>query len=171
MRLVILAFALTFLAAPGAIAQQLESEPQTANPLFVQVSLNHHDFVYYDGDLLGVTIQANVEVFVYCVYHQANGDAMLLFPNRAARRNRVKAGTQIQPLAGNVRIRAPFGSERLQVISALRPLAEFDRLLDPPATGDPIRRTELVERWCEKFVRSGVNFQKNEFTLDVRPSR
>ena len=76
---------------------------------------------------------AQREAFLYLIYHQADGRSLLLFPNQAHPDNRIPArkAVTIPPPGEEFRFRVgpPFGTEVLQVLAALKPLEELDRLV------------------------------------------
>ena len=151
-------------------AQEIASEPPAASAPLVEVTLNHDDGVYHEGELLGVTINANVEVFIYCVYHQANGDAILPFPHRTAG-NRVKAGTQIRPLSGeSVRI-WPCCSVQNRCKCSAQPGRWPNSTASRTAGNRHSQSADGACRApCEKIVAAGVRFQEDRFELDTRPA-
>ncbi len=101
------------------------------------VAVNHADAAYYEGNVLSVQFRSEVESHLYLLYHQADGTAVLLFPNKARPSSRLAARQQVTvPAAGDdfrFRIRPPFGPEVLQVLAAERPLRELETIAESEA--------------------------------------
>jgi hypothetical protein len=97
------------------------------------VKVNHADLSYLGGETLAVEFTAEREAYLYLLYHQADGTSYLLFPNEARPDNRVAAQQWVSvPAAGEdfrFRVTAPYGTEVLQVVAALRPVEELDALV------------------------------------------
>jgi hypothetical protein len=89
--------------------------------------------LYQEGDKLLVQFMGEREAYLYLIYHQADGKSLLLFPNEARAENRMPAAKPVViPPAEDpfrFRIRPPFGTEVLQGIASLKPLAELDSLV------------------------------------------
>ena len=126
-------------------------------PFLAAIKVNHADHAYADGDHLSLTFAAEQESFLYLLYHQADGRTILLFPNSAETRNGVPAhqGVKIPPpnQAFGMHIRAPFGTEVVQVLASHGRLAELDALLAAPATR-PLVSPQVLERLA-RALRSG----------------
>lgn len=102
-------------------------------PFLANVSVDHANLEYKEGDLLSVQFQAEREAHLYLIYHQADGKSLLLFPNEAQPANRISAKQQVTIPGANdefrIRILPPFGVDVLQVVATLKPIAELDALV------------------------------------------
>jgi hypothetical protein len=161
---------IAFQAAPAAgVAEDSVGQARRA----IQVSVNKPDGKYLEGDLLRLTIHAEVDAYIYCIYHQANGSSLLLFPNIVERNYRIRARTRVQiPTDEQVlyfQVSAPFGAEMLQVLAASRPLSDFDELLGPGATGVPIISRDTINQWCKRFAAQNALIQEDRIYFQTAP--
>ncbi len=104
-----------------------------SRPAFLMnVAVNRTDARYSHGERLAVRFKAEVDCRVYLLYHQADGNTVLIFPNKAQPDNAVQAKVEVSiPKAGDefrFRIAAPYGQEALQVIAAKQPIELLDKL-------------------------------------------
>lgn len=123
---------------PGAVL--FNSNP----PFLAGVKVNHADLVYHEGDRLIIEFTAERESYLYLIYHQADGTSYLLFPNEARTDNRIAAQKSIRIPAADeefrFRVRPPFGTEVLQVLSTLKPAPELDKLVAKTGRAAPVSR-------------------------------
>jgi hypothetical protein len=130
-------------AFPGAVLYN--DRPQ----FLAGVKVNHADLSYVGGETLSVEFTAEREAYLYLLYHQADGTSYLLFPNEAHPDNRVPA-RQWQSVPGpgeefRFRVTAPYGTEVLQVVAALRPVEELDALVKKIGRAAPVSQ-EVINR-------------------------
>jgi hypothetical protein len=113
-----------------------------------------------------VTAVGGVDVFVYLVYHDAEGDSFLMFPNPKHRRNFVAAGKTCEVLGGSgfgFRIRGPFGKEQLRVIASPHPLLELEQLFEE---GQP---ADVLNEWLKASeAQPEIDTQFSDF--ETRPA-
>jgi hypothetical protein len=103
----------------------------------------HHDVreVVFEGDRLRVQVEAvgGLDVHVYLICQDAEGDLVLLFPNQAEGHNFIEAGARLdipQDVRLAFKIRPPFGLERLLILAAPYPLTELENLFDEAPSAD-----------------------------------
>lgn len=122
--------ALLFVSASVAFAQtrNVVVEPGSIPPqsFYVNVSVDHENRVYQEGELMTVTVNANKPGYLYLFYTDASGHVTLLFPNAYHRDNHIEANTKVVVPNSNMnfklRTAAPFGKEYLQAIVSLKPI-------------------------------------------------
>jgi hypothetical protein len=155
-----------------------------SHPLFlVGVKVSHSDLRYKEGDLLSATFTAEKEAFLYLLYHQADGQSLLLYPNPAARDHRLPAqeSVTIPTPGGNFRFRVqpPLGQEVFQVLATTAPAPELDDLVQDGSQGALVT-AEVIERlrarlaqdlssWTEHRVR--IETVAGAVTQAARPAR
>lgn len=171
---------------PGAL-EAGESSPDPASfpgaglinakpPFLTGVVVDREDGAYQAGDLVTVSVQAEADAYLYLLYHQADGSTLLLYPNEAARENRVPAGTRVRvPAEGSsfrFRIQPPFGDEVLQILATREPAPELAALVKregkaTAVTGEVLQ--ELKQRlsadrtnWAEQHVRIRTAEKRDE---------
>lgn len=103
-----------------------------AATFFASVKVDHVNGIYKQGDTLTAEFVSEQAGYLYLLYHQADGVTKLLLPNAAHRDNRVEPKQVISvPAPGEafrIRVKAPLGTEVLQVLAATQPVAELDAL-------------------------------------------
>ena len=111
-------------------------------PFDVEIQLNSSQGVYRVGDLLEATIKAERSAHLYLLYHQATGETLMVYPNRARRDSRVAGGQAVRvPGEGErfrFRISPPVGEEFLQVLAAPEPLGELAALIRDDQDATPV---------------------------------
>ena len=140
-----LAGCLLILAA--ASAQELRrNQPKQfpANPqpsFFVRLDVNHETRSYREGDGLVLRAVSETDCYAYVLYHQADGKAFQVFPNRHQSVHRLKARQAVRiPAEEDLfrwQIAPPFGTERITLL----------------CTKEPIDPLELQELRAERFNR------------------
>ena len=126
----------------------------------VELKVNRPDGVCRVGDRLRVSLKSKVDGYVYVLYHQSNGEAVLSYPTCATGTAAVSAGSRID-ITGDeegveIRISKPHGREILQVLVARRPLMELENLIDYRARAYPVLRSKQVDRYCEQLYADMV---------------
>ncbi len=120
----------------------------------VSIALNSPTGAYEAGDLLRAKVRVEKAAYVYVFYHQANKQAVLLFPNNARRSNRIGSRTTVETPGKNdplqCRIGAPFGREVVQVIASPTRIYDFEKALDAAGQGVPVMPTATVDQICQK---------------------
>lgn len=86
----------------------------------VDISLDHADGIYYDGQSLTATITPRQSGYLYVFNVDSEGNQVQLFPNRYQSNNQVQAGQTVTiPEFGarfRININAPFGEDMLVAI-------------------------------------------------------
>lgn len=104
--------------------------PQGSRPqsFYVNVSVDHENHVYEEGDLMEVTVESSKSGYLYLLYKDAGGNITLLFPNRFHAENRIEGNKkEVVPSASmdfDLKTMPPFGKETLQAIVTLMPIEE-----------------------------------------------
>jgi hypothetical protein len=149
--------------ACGAEPQCASGQPagEMARTL-IDVQHNHrgsdHERYLLAGDPLSLYVSAasDADVFVYVLYHDADGDPVLLFPNPWERDNRFRASSrrQIPGRESGITfcIQPPFGHESLQIIASVRPLPELEGKVQERPGPLPVLTPEELDQWCQKWL-------------------
>src|SRR5579864_1239505 len=170
--------------ATAALGQQPPPPPlpnppgsSLVNPeprFLAHVSVDHADGLYVEGQTLAVRFAAEHTAHLYLLYHQADGQCVLLFPNPARRDNRVPARAVVRvPGPGEpfrFRIRPPFGTETLQVLAAAAPVDELDRLALSGQRGAPAVPPELLQAVHDRLAQQNVPWTEHRVALRTRTS-
>lgn len=121
--------ALLFVSASVALAQKnivVEPGSVSTQSFYVNVSVDHENRIYQEGELMTVTVGANKTGYLYLFYTDASGHVTLLFPNSYHRDNHIKAGRKVTVPNHNMnfklRTSGPFGKEYLQAIVSVKPI-------------------------------------------------
>lgn len=132
------------------------AQDEAANALTVQ--LNHPDGEYRDGEVLSVTVEIGQPCNVYILYHQTDGNAVLLFPNIDRRDSRLTApGTYELPGPDDeiqCVIRGPFEQEVVQVVATLTPIADLEKALANEGDRVAVIKTETVDELCGRHAQT-----------------
>ncbi|MBI1313839.1 DUF4384 domain-containing protein [bacterium] len=199
--------ALTFVATASAFDQERNPDSENTEqaqdtgrfpgsalinsrpPFLVGVVVNHADGKYREGETLQISFMAEEKAYLYLLYHQADSQSLLLFPNAAAPDNLVAAGKPVRvPPDGlpperqyRFRIQAPFGQEVLQVLAVRQPIAELNKLAagsQKAASVDPALIEQLAKTlvsdptmWTEHRVRIQTTSKDGRVRPEVRPER
>jgi hypothetical protein len=142
-----------------------------ARPAFLMnVSVNRADARYSQGERLSVRFQAEVDCHVYLLYHQADGNTVLIFPNKAQTENSVNANTEVSiPKAGDefrFRVAAPFGKEALQVIAAKKPIEVLDKLDASSGRATPVSK-EMQAELAKTIKASADQFAEHRCVIQT----
>ena len=142
-------------------------------PFLAGVILDRTSAKYEQGELIGVTFQAEETAHLYLLYHQADGTTALLFPNVAERQTLVPARTKKQlPTPGGgfrFRVQAPFGREVLQVLAANTPLQELDTLVIAGQKQAPTVSQELLDRMAARLQYDASTWAEHRIPLETVP--
>ena len=124
----------------------------------LRVVLDHADGVYRDGDYLRVQLQTSGPMHLYVLYHQASGDAVMVFPNTGRRDSRLnQAGDHELPARDDevqCVVRGPFEAEAVQVIATATPIAAFEAALNDAPDAVPVMTTTVVDAVCAAHAGS-----------------
>ena len=139
-----------------------------STPAFlVNVSVDHQDQTYKEGDRMVVRFKAERETYLYVLYHQADGSSLLLFPNSARPANRTPAGQDVNLAdaddAFRIRIRPPLGTEVLQVIARLEPLTELDALAK--TEGTPVVPADTLAKVRDGLLKDRTNWTEHRLPI------
>lgn len=144
-----------------------------ARPAFLMnVAVNRTDGRYSQGERLSVRFQAEADCHVYLLYHQADGNTVLIFPNKAQPDNRVAAKKEVTiPQAGDefrFRIGAPYGEEALQVIAAKKPIELLAKLDAAAGRATPVSKetqaelAKLIQASADQYAEHRVVIHTHE---------
>lgn len=93
---------------------------------YVNVSVNHENRVYEEGDMMKVSVTSSRDGYLYLLYKDASGNSALLFPNKFHQSNKINANqeTLVPSVLMNFDLKtmAPFGKELLQAIVTSAPI-------------------------------------------------
>ncbi|TWT47852.1 DUF4384 domain-containing protein [Botrimarina hoheduenensis] len=152
----------------GTIALLLTSVVAGADsPIFAELApeaaafraeLDHADGVYRDGEFLRVRFQANQPLHVYVLYHQADGNAVMVFPNAGRPDSRLnQAGLQELPARDDVVqcvIRGPFTEEAVQIVASAEPIAALEAALTDSPEAVPVITSSQIDAVCAAHAAS-----------------
>jgi hypothetical protein len=162
-------------AAPTVPESPAAPGDALVNPLpafLANVKLDHADGRYVEGERVRVEFQVEQEANVYLLYHQADGNCKLLFPNPAQPDNRVAAKTPVTiPAAGSkfrFRVRPPLGAEALQVLAAAEPIAEL-AALDFSARVPDVAPA-VLKQLAQRIAAEPGQFAEHRVRLETLPA-
>ena len=139
---------------------------------FAEVRGNRPDAIYAAGEKLSIEFLADEEAYLYFLYHDVAGTSQLLFPNQAELRNQIPAKTIVTlPPPGNrfrFRIRAPFGSEWLQVVASRQPIPELDQIAQT-AGESPVVAPELIARLATRLQQDPTQWAEHRQQIQTVP--
>ncbi|MEM6330069.1 MAG: DUF4384 domain-containing protein, partial [Planctomycetota bacterium] len=124
----------------------------------VSLEINSKTGAYKMGDLLRMRVRVERPSYVYVFYHQADRQAVLLFPNVDRRVNRLGSKTTITVPAASDTVQCmigpPYGREAVQVIASPVRIAEFEKAF--ASAGDRVvcMPTKLVDQVCQKHAET-----------------
>lgn len=119
------------ISASEALAQRAivpVERPSSSQPqsFYVNVSVDHENRIYEEGDLMTVTVESSKPGYLYLLYKDASGSVALLFPNRFHTDNHIAASKKVvvpsSSMSFDLQTMAPFGKEKLQAIVSLNPI-------------------------------------------------
>jgi hypothetical protein len=124
---------MTFLPANFATfnqAREFGNIKQSKNNLSVDVWVDRGDgAIYRCGDKLTVFVRASQDCYLYLIYHDADGNDILIYPNARQANNRILSGIIYQiPDARDTfdfKVQPPFGTELLKAIVSSEPLPDL----------------------------------------------
>lgn len=136
--------------------QKTNVKPNVAPQL--QIQLNHADGRYQDGDQLRVRVRVPQSAHLYLFYHQADGTAVLVFPNMDRRNSRFAGGQTHELPSRNDEIqcvvRGPFERELVQVVASPTAITAFETALKESAQTVPVLKTTTVDDICIEHAKS-----------------
>ena len=185
MRSAILVPALAAMILALGLCQQPPAQPASSTPgtpgaglsngaptFLARVAVDHADGVYHEGETLSLRFVAEREARLYLLYHQADGRALLLFPNTARPDNRVPARQDVRvPGPGN---RSGSGSGRLSASRSSKssPRPSRSRNLTGSRLGPgprPIIAPAVLEQAHQRLVRSGQPWAEHRVPIRTLP--
>lgn len=140
-----------------------------ARPAFLMhVAVNRADARYSHGERLGVKFKAETDCHVYLLYHQADGNTVMIFPNKSQTDTSVKANVEVAiPKAGDefrFRISPPYGREALQVVAAKKPIELLDKLDASAGRATPVPK-ETQTKLAEEIKTSADQFAEHRVVI------
>ena len=143
-----------------------------ARPAFLMnVAVNRADARYSHGERLSVKFKAETDCHVYLLYHQADGNTVLIFPNKAQTDTSVKANVEVAiPKAGDefrFRIGAPYGQEALQTIAAKKPIELLDKLEASAGRATPVPKV-VQEELAKEIKASADQFAEHRVVIHTQ---
>ena len=158
------------------------TQPQS---FYVNVSVDHKNHFYEEGDKMTVTVKSSKPGYLYLFYKDASGAVTVLFPNRFHSNNYIEAKKKITipnvAMSFELQTTAPFGTETLQAIVSLQ---ELDlKSLDNPQGNNlfKILDSQQVDSLKNEFARSlegrrgmGIipkDFDVADFTLEIKTAK
>jgi hypothetical protein len=160
--------AVTSAFAPPGVAAAFERLLQAQDSGFGVAAQAAQARLRVDRDPLRFSVSSAREGHVYVLLHGPDDSLLLLFPNRAARDNRIRAGQTLRlpQAAWPLVARAPLGSERFLVVVTPAP-----RDLGPIALGHAgdFARLPTDERLGELARALGSAYGAATFRVDVVP--
>lgn len=137
-------------------------------PFLVGVVMNRPDMLYHEGETLSAQFTAEKDAYLYLIYHQADGQSLLMFPNEAKKDNRIPAGktVTIPPAMQDFRFRVgpPLGAEVFQVVASLKPLEELDGLVKKTGQTAVIPR-ELLDKLRERLLKDTASWTEHRVPI------
>ncbi len=137
-------------------------------PFLAGVKVNHDDLLYHEGDHLVIEFSAERASYLYLIYHQADGTSLLLFPNEARTDNHILPQKSVMLPAADedfgFRVRAPFGTEVLQVLATLKPAAELDSLVQKTGRAAPVSR-EVLDRLQTRLKKDASSWSEHRVSI------
>ncbi len=103
------------------IDDKILKEEGKGKDLQVEVWVDRPDGIYYDGDEIKIFVRANKDCYINLVYHDAEGNTILVFPNKENLNNKIE-GNKVYKVPGEYVIKPPFGREILKVVASETPL-------------------------------------------------
>jgi hypothetical protein len=139
-----------------------------APPFLAGVLVDHADHQYQGGDLLKITFQAEETAWLYLLYHQADSQTLLLFPNRKSDAHQIPKGTKVQvppdDQSFRFRIQKPFGREVLQVLASTNRIPELEDLLTE-ASGTPVMTAERLAVVAERLSKEKDSWTEHRVSI------
>lgn len=129
-----------------------QTKVQNESPAELQIQLNHEDGQYQDGDYLRVRVRATESSHLYMFYHQADGSAVMVYPNMD-RKNTRFAGLQTHELPSRndeiqCVVRGSFDREAVQVVASPVAIERFENALKESGESVPVLKTATIDSIC-----------------------
>jgi len=142
------------------------ARPQVLAPpraLRVQISVNHPNLVYREGDTLRVSVTANKNCYLRLMYCEASGKDVVIFPNYQDMDDKVQGGVEYV-IPTKFQITQPLGSEALHAFVSSEKFSTLDGL----DRGDGlIVLKEPIERVLTKLRSGGIFGEYAEQRLEI----
>jgi hypothetical protein len=137
------------LSPPPPAAGMPAAAPRTGgvvpaqSELSVQVWPNKESRVYYDGDIMTISLYASQDCW-FKVYHiDVNNQMRMIYPNQSDRNNALKANTErVIPDNTAFKLNAPYGEETILAVFSLLPFENLERDMLYPVQLSP----EMINR-------------------------
>ena len=102
--------------------------PRENNPDVPEISLNHTDGVYVEGDKLTLTIKSPISGYLYVMHYNSKGKRSLIVPNKYWSNNEIRAGETVQypskDMPFELDVQGPiFGNETITVLVTTKRVA------------------------------------------------
>ncbi|MCA9227781.1 MAG: DUF4384 domain-containing protein [Planctomycetales bacterium] len=137
----------------------------------VNVAVNRTDGRYVHGERLSVRFKSERAARVYVIYHQADAQSLLIYPNVAQPTNAVAANTEVMIPAANdsfrFRVGPPYGQEAMQVIAAENPIAILDDLRPGAARATKIPQ-DVRQALATAIEQSPHSFAEHRIVIHTR---
>lgn len=158
-RAFLLAVAVAVVFSATACAQVLA----LPRALRVQISVNHPNLVYHEGDTLRVSVTANKNCYLRLIYCEANGRDVVIFPNYQDTDDKVQGG--IENIIPTVfQVAPPMGKEALHAFVS----SEKFSTLEGIDRGDGLMvLKEPLERVLAKLRSGGIFGEYAEQRLEI----
>lgn len=134
-----------------------QTRVQKEAPAQLQIQLNHTNGQYQDGDFLRVRVRPTESSHLYMFYHQADGSAVMVYPNMD-RKNTRFAGLQTHELPSRndeiqCVVRGPFEREVVQVIASPVAIEGFENALKESGKSVPVLKTATIDSTCADHAK------------------
>ena len=134
-----------------------QTKVQKETPAQLQIQLNHTNGQYKDGDFLRVRVRATESSHLYMFYHQADGAAVMIYPNMD-RTNTRFAGLQTHELPSRndeiqCVVRGSFDREAVQVIASPVAIEGFENALKESGKSVPLMKTATIDSICGEHAK------------------
>ena len=137
--------------------------PGDERPLKVQISVNHPDLTYQEGETLRVSVTANKNCYLRLIYSETNGKDVVIFPNYQHRDDKVNGGVE-QVIPTLFQITPPFGKEALHAFVS----SEKFSTLDGVDRGDGLfALKESLDKVLAKLRSGGIFGEYAEQRLEI----
>jgi len=138
----------------------------------VQLDVNHANRIYQENEHLVASIQSARSGYLYLFYAGPNGRVVTVFPNEWQTENHISAGVKITvpgPTAGfQLRVRAPFGVEKLIAIVSPTPLKSLDYRSLTANGAEPVTHLHAQKLQAESKQQRSLKWSSAEVMVRTR---
>lgn len=131
----------------------------------VRVDVDHKNRTYKVGELVNVTVRSSRNGFLYLLYLQANGETVVLFPNKHHDKNRITKNKNVSvPAAGarfQMRVGNPTGKELLKAIVTTKALTADDLKNAKFHDATPVKSSRVRAIFVEEVQQNNSQSQSN----------